>query len=147
MLAQPSASEDELWEALDRIGARHRFEQMPDGLNTVVRERGSRLSAGERQLVSLARAALVDPAVLVLDEATASIDTQTEAIVQSALETLMQGRTAIIIAHRLQTIQSADRIVVLKHGEIREVGRHQELMAAKGIYYTLSQLQFQEVIN
>ena len=82
-----------------------------------------------------------------LDEATASIDTQTEAIVQSALETLMQGRTAIIIAHRLQTIQSADRIVVLKHGEIREVGRHRELMAAKGIYYTLSQLQFQEVIQ
>ena len=146
-LGNPTISRADAIRAADAVQATTFIERLPEGFDTHLNERGQNLSQGERQLLAFARVLVADPEILVLDEATASIDTQTEAIVQSALETLMQGRTAIIIAHRLQTIQSADRIVVLKHGEIREVGRHQELIAAKGIYYTLSQLQFQEVIN
>jgi ATP-binding cassette subfamily B protein len=132
-LARPSASEDDLWGAIDRIGARHRFASLPDGLETEVRERGSRLSAGERQLVSLARAALVDPAVLVLDEATSNLDPGTEAEVESALDRLMVDRTVVVVAHRLSTVQRADRIVVCDLvdgvGTVVEVGTHDELVA------------------
>lgn len=120
--------------ALEALGVRERFEAFPEGLDTEVNERGSRLSAGEKQLVSLARAALVDPAVLVLDEATSSLDPGTEALVEQAMEVLMRGRTVIVIAHRLSTSERADRVGVVTEGTLRELGTHDELVAAGGHY-------------
>ncbi len=137
-LARPGATDREIREALAAIDALDRFDAFPDGLGTEVRERGSRLSAGERQLVSLARAALVDPAVLVLDEATSSLDPGTEALVEHALDRLMRGRTTIIVAHRLSTVQRADRVAVVDHGELVELGTHAELVALDGHYAALA---------
>jgi ATP-binding cassette subfamily B protein len=137
-IARPSATDAEVMAAVEAIGALERFEQMRHGLLTEVRERGSRLSAGERQLVSLARAALVDPAVLVLDEATSNLDPGTEAVVEHALERLMEGRTTIVVAHRLSTVRRADRIVVVDRARVVEVGTHDELVAAGGRYAALA---------
>lgn len=137
-IARPGASDDDVRRALDDIGALDRFEAFPEGLQTEVRERGSRLSAGERQLVSLARAALVDPAVLVLDEATSNLDPGTEAVVEHALEILMRGRTTIVVAHRLSTVRRADRIAVVDAGALAELGTHDELVALGGRYAALA---------
>ncbi len=137
-VARAAATDAEVSEALAAVGALDRFIQFEDGIHTEVRERGSRLSAGERQLVSLARAALVDPAVLVLDEATSNLDPGTEAIVEHALESLMHGRTTIVVAHRLSTIQRADRIAVIDAGELVELGSHDELLALDGRYTKLA---------
>ncbi len=136
-VARPEASEAEVRDALDRIGVLERFETLPAGLDTEVEERGSRLSAGEKQLVSLARAALADPSVLILDEATSSVDPGTEAIVETAMETLMQGRTVIAIAHRLSTSQRCDRVAVVTDGRLAELGTHDDLVAAGGQYASL----------
>ncbi len=137
-VARADASDDDVRAALDAIGALDRFEQFEEGIHTEVRERGSRLSAGERQLVSLARAALVDPAVLVLDEATSNLDPGTEVIVEHALESLMGSRTTIVVAHRLSTIRRADRIAVIDAGKLAELGTHDELLAINGRYAKLA---------
>ena len=120
------------------------IERLPGGFEAPVRERGAGLSVGQKQLVAFARALAFDPRVLILDEATSSIDTETEQLIQQALERLLAGRTNLVIAHRLSTVQKADRILVLHKGEVRELGTHQELLAKRGIYWKLYQLQFRD---
>ncbi len=137
-IARSSATDEEIDAAISAIGATDHFAALPDGLDTEVRERGSRLSAGERQLVALARAALVDPAVLVLDEATSNLDPGTEAEVEHALEQLMAGRTVIVVAHRLSTVQRADHIAVIADAQVAEYGTHAELIAKGGRYSALA---------
>jgi ATP-binding cassette, subfamily B, bacterial len=136
-LGRNGATDDDVVEALQRIGVYERFAALPEGLHTEVRERGSRLSAGERQLVSLARAAVANPAVLVLDEATSNLDPGTEHEVEHALNALMEGRTVIVIAHRLSTAERADRVAVVDAGGILEIGPHDELVAQGGRYAAL----------
>jgi ABC-type multidrug transport system fused ATPase/permease subunit len=123
--------------------AEHFIRRLPEGFDAHVRERGSNFSAGQRQLLSLARVLVFEPEILVMDEATSSVDTETEALIQEALENVMQKRTCVVIAHRLSTIRNADRIIVLHHGEVREMGSHAELMARGGIYHRLYQLQYE----
>lgn len=127
-LARPEATDDEVREALRAIGCLDRFDLLPDGLATDVRSRGVRLSSGERQLVSIARVALIDPSVVVLDEATSSLDPQTEAAVEQALAVLARGRTTITIAHRLSTAERADRVAVLEYGRLVEIASHEDLV-------------------
>ena len=135
---------------LDRIEKAARFanaesfiQQLPDGFYAQVRERGSNFSGGQRQLLSLARVLVFQPEILVMDEATSSVDTESELLIQDALDRVMKDRTCLVIAHRLSTIRNADRIIVLHHGEVREIGSHAELMEQKGIYHRLYQLQYQ----
>ena len=137
-VARAAATDAEVEAAVVAIGAWERFAAFPEGLDTEVRERGGRLSAGERQLVSLARAALVDPSVLVLDEATSNLDPGTEAMVERAMDHLMRGRTTIVVAHRLSTVRRADRIAVVDHANLVEFGTHDELVAAGGRYASLA---------
>jgi ATP-binding cassette subfamily B protein len=136
-VGRADATDAEIDAAVDALGLRGHFDVLPDGLDTEVRERGSRLSAGERQLVSLSRAALADPTVLVLDEATSNLDPGTEHQVEQALERLMQGRTVIVVAHRLSTAARADRIAVIDDGRLAELGTHEELLAREGRYASL----------
>ncbi len=136
-VGRPDASDAEVEAAVDALGVRDRFESLPEGLDTEVRERGSRLSAGERQLVSLARAALADPTVLVLDEATSNLDPGTEQIAERALEVLTEQRTVVVVAHRLSTAARADRVAVVDGGSLAEVGTHDELIARGGRYARL----------
>ena len=136
-LARAGASTADVDDALRAVGAYDRFAGLPDGLDTEVRERGSRLSAGEKQLVSLARAALADPAVLVLDEATSSLDPGTEALVEAAVDRLLEGRTVVVIAHRLSTSERADVVGVVDGGELVELGPHADLVARGGAYARL----------
>jgi ATP-binding cassette subfamily B protein len=129
-------------EAARRVNAWSFIRALPGGFREKVRERGTNLSTGQRQLLAFARALAYDPTILVLDEATSSIDTETEMLIQDALTTLMRDRTSFVVAHRLSTIEHADRIIVLHHGSVREIGTHAELIEARGIYYRLYQLQY-----
>jgi len=141
---RPDATDEEVIAAARAVGADHFIEQLSNGFHTEVEERGNVLSVGERQLLSFARAVLADPKILILDEATSSIDTESELKIQEAMKLLLEGRTSIIIAHRLSTIRDADKIVVLDHGNILEQGTHDELMKLRGKYYNLVLSQFQE---
>ncbi len=137
-IGRASASEQEMLEAIDAANARGVLDKLPKFLDTNVGERGVKLSVGEKQRVSIARALLKDPPILILDEATASVDTATEKLIQQALDRLMRSRTTFVIAHRLSTISAADQILVMDHGRIAERGRHEELLAADGLYTQLA---------
>ena len=142
-LGNQSISDEDVRDALEAVHASSFVDRLPNGLDSVVAERGSTLSVGQKQLLSFARALAFNPRVLVLDEATSSVDTDTELLIRDALKVVMRGRTTIAIAHRLSTIQDMDRILVMHRGELRESGTHQELLALRGIYHRLYELQFE----
>ena len=134
LLANPHASDKDIWNTLEIAFAKDFVQSLPDQENTTIGERGIRLSMGEKQRITLARALLKNPPVLVLDEATASVDVETERFIQNALERLILGRTTLIIAHRLSTIRNADQIIFLENGKLIEKGSHEELIALNGRY-------------
>lgn len=140
---KPSASDAEIMEAAEKANAHIFISKFPEGYETIVGERGIKLSGGQRQRIAIARAILKDPAILILDEATSSLDSESEQLVQEALDNLMQGRTSFVIAHRLSTIRNADKIVVIDKGMVHESGTHAELMSHNGLYRKLNEMQFE----
>lgn len=145
-LGNPSITREKVLEAADLVGARKFIERLPGGFDYNVMERGATLSVGQRQLISFVRAMVYDPKIIVLDEATSSVDTETEEMIQNAIEKLMKGRTSVVIAHRLSTIQKANTIIVMDKGEIKEQGTHEELLAHEGFYTQLYKMQYKEVV-
>ena len=145
-LGDTSVTEEMILHAADLVGARKFIEKLPGGLDYNVMERGATISVGQRQLLSFIRAMVYDPKILVLDEATSSVDSETEEMIQQAIEKMMTNRTAIVIAHRLSTIQKADIIIVLDKGEIKEIGSHKQLLVSEGYYAQLHKMQFKEVV-
>jgi ATP-binding cassette subfamily B protein/subfamily B ATP-binding cassette protein MsbA len=147
LFGRPGATESEMIEAA-RIANAHDFiKDLPQGYDTLIGERGVKLSGGQKQRLSIARAVLKDAPILILDEATSSVDTQTEILIQEALERLMTGRTTIIIAHRLSTIRNANQIVVLEGRQVKEIGTHVELMERRGLYWKLSTAQYEAYLH
>ena len=144
LLGLEDVSDDRVMEACRYVNADHFINKLSDGLDEVVRDRGNNFSAGQRQLLSFARTIVHKPAVMILDEATANIDTETELLIQDSLEKMMNIGTMLMVAHRLSTIQHADKIIVLSHGKIVEQGNHAELLEQRGKYYGLYQMQFQK---
>ena len=145
-LGNAEVTEEMVWHAADLVGARKFIDRLPGKLHYNVMERGATLSVGQRQLISFIRAMVYDPKILVLDEATSSVDSETEEMIQVAIDKMLKGRTSIVIAHRLSTIQKANKIIVLDHGEIKEIGRHDELLLKEGYYAQLHKLQYKELV-
>jgi ATP-binding cassette subfamily B protein len=141
---RPDATDDEVIAAAQAAHVDHFVHTLPDGYNMVLNEETSNISQGQMQLLTIARAVLADPKILILDEATSSVDTRTEVLIQRAMDALMQNRTSFVIAHRLSTIRDADLILVMQHGDIVEQGNHEELLARKGFYYELYMSQFKK---
>jgi ATP-binding cassette subfamily B protein len=146
-LANPSITDENIHQASQYVGLDYVLKKLPQGLTYQVKERGKNFSSGERQLISFARALVYKPSLMILDEATANIDSETETIIQQSLEKMMSLSTMIIVAHRLSTIQHSDRIIVMQKGEIKEMGTHQSLLQAKGLYYNLYLLQYDSQVN
>jgi ATP-binding cassette subfamily B protein len=148
-LGNPEISDEKIIDAATTVGADKFISKLPNGYNEEVKEKGATLSVGQKQLISFARALSYNPQILILDEATSSVDTETEQLIQFAIEKLLVGRTSLVIAHRLSTIQNADKILVMHKGELKETGNHQELLAKRGIYYRLYELQYkdQEIVK
>ena len=146
-LRNPDISRQKVLEAAELVGAKNFIEKLPGGFDYNVMERGATLSVGQRQMISFVRAMVYDPKLIVLDEATSSVDSETEELIQSAIQKLMKGRTSIVIAHRLSTIQNADQILVLDKGEIVERGKHDELLKQNGYYAKLHEMQYKEVLS
>jgi ATP-binding cassette subfamily B multidrug efflux pump len=146
-LGNPDVTEEMVWHAADLAGARKFIERLPGKLSYNVMERGATLSVGQRQLISFIRAMVYDPRILVLDEATSSVDSETEEMIQNAIGKMMKGRTSIVIAHRLSTIQKASKIIVLDHGQIKESGTHEDLLVREGYYAQLHKMQYKEFVG
>jgi ATP-binding cassette subfamily B protein len=143
-LGTESIEDEDVEKAAEDVNLADFVRALPKGFQEEVRERGSTLSTGQKQLISFARALAHDPKILILDEATSSVDTETEFKVREALDRMVEGRTSVIIAHRLSTVQRADKIIVMHKGQVREMGSHQQLLAQRGIYYKLYQLQYKD---
>jgi ATP-binding cassette subfamily B protein len=141
------ATEEEIRAAAEAAHVDHFVRTLPDGYDTVVEDESTSMSQGERQLITIARAFLADPQILILDEATSSVDTRTEVLIQRAMERLLKGRTSFVIAHRLSTIRDADVILVMNEGSIVEQGTHHELLCSRGFYYDLYNSQFSEALD
>jgi len=142
--ARREATQEEIETATKALGAHDFIMRLPQGYETILHERGNNLSVGQRQLIAFARALVANPRILILDEATANVDSYTERLIQDALKELLRDRTAIIIAHRLSTIQDADQILVLEKGHVAELGKHRELLAKNGLYSRLYAMNFQD---
>jgi ABC-type multidrug transport system fused ATPase/permease subunit len=146
LYGRPKASAAEILAAAEAANAMEFIKSLPEGLDTVLGERGIKLSGGQRQRVAIARAFLKNPAILILDEATSSLDSESEHLIQEALARLMRGRTTIVIAHRLSTVVEADKIIVLQSGRVVEIGRHEELLRRGGHYAFLARRQFRDTM-